>query len=158
MINQTPTFFHILNNDRRKNHYNYQNFFNKWSKYFKLSKNQKIDLSLYKDSINSNYTDLNTKEYFEEANNKKSEVLNLDKKEIIATLKKEIGGILKLQVSKIDQNKALVGYGFDSLMSIELVNKIDDYYKIKVNPNILKEKNTIESLSDYLIYHIQTIN
>lgn len=116
-----------------------------------MIKAQKIDLSIYKEPISNNYISSNVKEAFEEIPSEKTELANLDKKEVIDTLKKEIGKILKLQVSKIDENKALVGYGFDSLMAIELVNKIEDNYKIKIKPNILKEKNTIELLSEILM-------
>lgn len=68
-------------------------------------------------------------------------------KEIII---KEVSVILKLPASKIDDSTNLRDYGFDSLMAIELRNKIENNLGITLSANITVDYPTVKLLSEYL--------
>lgn len=110
---------------------------------------RKKDLNFFTSETNINNLKINnTKkdETYTKNQNPKFKAEDLEK-----LLKIEIAKILKIPQSKLESDKNLVIYGFDSLMAIELANILEDKYKIILNPIILKDKNNLTDLSTYIL-------
>ncbi|PKM94960.1 MAG: hypothetical protein CVU84_08530 [Firmicutes bacterium HGW-Firmicutes-1] len=83
------------------------------------------------------------------------EILEADEKNILEKLQEDlkqiIAGILKLQISDIDLDEDMSGFGFDSISFTEFSNALNDKYLIDIMPSIFYEHTTIISLIEYLL-------
>ncbi len=65
-------------------------------------------------------------------------------------IKDQVSQILRMPASKIDINLNLRDYGFDSIMAIELRNKMENIFHIELATNSMSEFPTINSLAAYI--------
>ncbi len=70
---------------------------------------------------------------------------------IKSDLLKEVSKILKINESDIDIESDLSDFGFDSITFTQFSNKINDLYKININPSIFFEYQTLQSFSKCII-------
>ncbi len=66
-------------------------------------------------------------------------------------LLKEVSKILRINEADIDIESDLSSFGFDSITFTQFSNKINDIYKISINPSIFFEYQTLQSFSKYII-------
>jgi acyl carrier protein len=59
---------------------------------------------------------------------------------------------LKLSVSSIDQSQSFANYGLDSVMAVELAQDLETLLNKPVEPMIIWNYTTPESLANYLVY------
>ena len=66
-------------------------------------------------------------------------------------LTEEMARILKVPLSSVDREKPIVNMGFDSLMSIELKNRIETDLGVSVAMSRLIQSPTILELTDFVL-------
>lgn len=59
--------------------------------------------------------------------------------------------LLKVSKENFELEEELSSYGLDSILMMQLLNKIEKEFNVIVEPNLLTEKNTIAKITDYLI-------
>ncbi|WP_289711021.1 beta-ketoacyl synthase N-terminal-like domain-containing protein, partial [Desulfosporosinus nitroreducens] len=72
-------------------------------------------------------------------------------------LLKIVSKLLKIKIEDIDADTELSEYGFDSIALTEFSNKLNQEYKIGLNPAIFFEYPTLHSFAEYLIAEYQNI-
>ncbi|MBN2532031.1 MAG: SDR family NAD(P)-dependent oxidoreductase [Spirochaetales bacterium] len=74
-----------------------------------------------------------------------------DETEIIVNLKRMLGAVLYKEPSGIDENKAFMELGLDSILGVEFVKKIKDEMKISIKATVLYDYSTLTKLAKLLI-------
>lgn len=73
-----------------------------------------------------------------------------DCKTISLWLQNKIAGINKVATSEISENIPLSDYGLDSLQAVSLTGDLGEWLKIDVDPTLIWDYPTIQSLSEFL--------
>ncbi|MGC6177121.1 SDR family NAD(P)-dependent oxidoreductase [Lacrimispora sp. 38-1] len=77
---------------------------------------------------------------------------------ICKDIKKAVSDILRIKEKDIFLHKEMSEYGFNSLTFTELTNRMNDLYRIRINPSIFFEYPTLSSFAAYLAEeHCQNI-
>ena len=75
--------------------------------------------------------------------------------EMMDTVKRDLvrlcSELLKVKESDIDTDEDFSSYGMDSIMMMEMTNRIESLYGEVIEPNAIAENNTVSSLAGYLI-------
>ncbi|MCP3678477.1 MAG: hypothetical protein GY721_13100, partial [Deltaproteobacteria bacterium] len=59
----------------------------------------------------------------------------------------------KVKKEDIDLDSEMSEYGFDSIMLMEFANKMNQEYKVELNPTVFFEHSTLGSFAEYLVSH-----
>ena len=65
-------------------------------------------------------------------------------------IKVEVAEILRASVDKLDTNQSMFEMGLDSLMAVELRNRLQEAFVVKLSPVLVFEYPTLEKLSHHL--------
>ena len=84
------------------------------------------------------------------SNEKTPNALDL-KRQVIKDLVTISSELLKVDEAEIDVEEELDNYGLDSILMMDMMNRIEQKYGGSMEPNALAEYNTIQTLAGYLI-------
>jgi|GEM_PF-2643839 len=70
---------------------------------------------------------------------------------LIASLRELTSDTLNIPLAKINNDKVLVDYGFDSITIQEFSSRIKQQFKTNISPAIFFARNTLTKIADYLI-------
>jgi amino acid adenylation domain-containing protein len=70
---------------------------------------------------------------------------------LIASLRELTSDTLSIPLAKINNDKVLVDYGFDSITIQEFSSRLKQQFKINISPAIFFARNTLTKIADYLI-------
>ncbi|HEX2927541.1 MAG TPA: beta-ketoacyl synthase N-terminal-like domain-containing protein, partial [Ruminiclostridium sp.] len=73
---------------------------------------------------------------------------------IVDDLLKMFSKTLKIDIAGLDIEEDLEAYGFDSLMMVEVLSKLEALYKISVDPSIINQYKTIQNIAGYLCSNV----
>ena len=71
--------------------------------------------------------------------------------EFIQFTKQKIAETLDVNINEIDINTEFVALGLDSLDTLFLIQELEDYLKIEINPLVFWDYPNIRLLSEHLI-------
>lgn len=118
----------------------------------------KVEKNIIKDDSNS--TDLSVEDKLEDD----IEKFDIDEfksfkqperiKKILTHLAKEISSVLRISHERLSTVKSITHLGLDSIMAIEVKNKIDHYYNISIKISELIKGPTIEQLAEIIEFQI----
>ena len=77
-------------------------------------------------------------------------MINHTKEEIISFSKTKIAEITNLKVEEIDENTEFFSLGLDSVKALFVLQELEDYLEIEINPLVFWNYPTLNSVSDFL--------
>ncbi|MBW4084437.1 SDR family NAD(P)-dependent oxidoreductase [Paenibacillus sp. S150] len=69
---------------------------------------------------------------------------------LLADLQRMFSEILKIDADELDPEEDLEMYGFDSIMMVEVLSRIESAYRINMEPGAINEHKSLKVLSGYL--------
>ncbi|MGD1958003.1 MAG: acyl carrier protein [Fulvivirga sp.] len=78
-------------------------------------------------------------------------MIDRTKEQIIAFSKLKISEITKLKVDEIDENVEFFSLGLDSVKALFVLQELEEYLDIEINPLVFWNHPTISSVSEYLL-------
>ena len=78
-------------------------------------------------------------------------MIDRTKEQIIAFSKLKISEITKLKVDEIDENVEFFSLGLDSVKALFVLQELEEYLDIEINPLVFWNHTTISSVSEYLL-------
>lgn len=77
-------------------------------------------------------------------------MISRTKEEIISFSKTKIAEITNLKVEEIDENTEFFSLGLDSVKALFVLQELEDYLDIEINPLVFWNYPTLNSVSDFL--------
>jgi acyl transferase domain-containing protein/tryptophanase/acyl carrier protein len=74
-----------------------------------------------------------------------------------SALKQAVSELLKVRSEDIDADAELDGYGFDPIMLTQFINKLNQEYKLELNPMLFIEHPTLNRFAGYLVEEHQEV-
>ena len=71
--------------------------------------------------------------------------------ELMAFIKEAIAEETDVPLDQIEESQAFITMGLDSLSSIVILNKIEDQYKVELNPIYFWDYPTLGAFTDFLL-------
>ena len=75
--------------------------------------------------------------------------------EISKDIVKIVSGISGIKKTRINTDRSLTEYGFDSIIFVEFANQMNKKYNLALSPAVFFEYSSIRALSQYLVYEHQ---
>jgi polyketide synthase PksN len=72
---------------------------------------------------------------------------------LLSETRQSLGGVLKLSPARIGLRQRLTECGLDSVTTVAFLKQLERRYDVQINPGILIEHPTLESLADFLLEH-----
>lgn len=82
---------------------------------------------------------------------RKTEIPHKDRDQLIRDIKSHLASVLFIEAGDVPEDKVFVDMGLDSVLGIELINKINISLGEKFKATLLYENPTVEKLAEYLL-------
>ncbi|WP_376743860.1 SDR family NAD(P)-dependent oxidoreductase [Ensifer canadensis] len=70
--------------------------------------------------------------------------------DVQGVLLEQVAGVLRLQPDDIDAHKSFADYGVDSIIGVQLVNRVNKRLGLRIATTVIFDHNTVEKLGAYL--------
>ena len=80
----------------------------------------------------------------------------VDKESIQAWFLANLAEKLKMDISEIDVQASFMDYGVSSIIMVEIEGELEDWLEVELDPTLLWDHPSIESLAEYLVNELLT--
>lgn len=82
--------------------------------------------------------------------NMENKVKKTDALKVKQEIKQMVADVLYIDINKLDDNKAFMELGLDSILGVELVRKLKEKYKVDIKATKIYDYSNINKLSEYI--------
>ena len=73
-----------------------------------------------------------------------------NREELVSFAKQKIAEITSMDLNDIDEHTEFINLKLDSVKTLFVLQELEDYLEVEINPLVFWDYPTIEKLSDYL--------